>query len=64
MIKKKNLCLFLTFNQTLNNWKKNGILDRELTLYKELINKKLISLTIISYSKIDEKNLLENLKIK
>lgn len=59
MIKKKNLCLFLTFDQTLNNWKKNGILDRELTLYKELINKKIISLTIVSYSKINEKNLLD-----
>ena len=47
----KKLCLFLTYGQSLGTWDKNGTLLRELDIYKNLLEQKKITLTIISYSK-------------
>lgn len=34
----KNLAIFLTYNTSLESWKKNGTFDRELSIYKRFLN--------------------------
>lgn len=45
-----HLALFLTYGNSLQTWKTAGILDRELALYRGLVDKG-IRLTIVSYGK-------------
>ena len=60
----KKLCLFLTYGQSLSTWDKNGTLLRELDIYKNLLEQKKTTLTIISYSKKNELHLLNSFELK
>ena len=62
--KKINLVLFLTLGGSLKQWSKEGILDRELALYKKL-EKHNISTSIISFGdKTEEEILIKHPYIK
>ena len=62
--KKINLVLFLTLGGSLKQWSKEGILDRELALYKKL-EKNNISTSIISFGdKTEEEILIKHPYIK
>ena len=55
--KKINLVLFLTLGGSLQQWSKDGILDRELALYKKLKEYD-ISTSVISFGDKTEKEIL------
>ena len=62
--KKLNLVLFLTLGGSLQQWSKEGILDRELALYKKLKERD-ISTSIISFGdKTEEEILIKHPYIK
>ena len=56
--KKLNLVLFLTLGGSLQQWSKEGILDRELALYKKLKEYD-ISTSIISFGDKTEEEILK-----
>ena len=56
--KKLNLVLFLTLGGSLQQWRKEGILDRELALYKKLKEYD-ISTSIISFGDKTEEEILK-----
>ena len=52
-MKKYRIALFMTFDVSLREWNRLGILQRELDIYRELTNES-IELTIFSYGDDDE----------
>ena len=54
------IIVFLTYNRSLENWKEDGTLDRELKYYSILSNKLNAEITFFSYASQDESFLLKN----
>ena len=56
---KINLLLFLTYNSSLNSWKKANILDREISLYKKYLNESENKINIISFGDFQDSKLVQ-----
>ena len=58
-----HIVVFFTFDISLKNWHELGILNREVLLYKKLIEKE-HKVTFITFGNAEDSNILNNSKIK
>ena len=58
-----NLYVFFTYNTSLDDWKKNGTLEREINYYSKF-KRKNIKVTFVTYGENDKKHLKKNSGIK
>lgn len=60
-----NIALFFTYDVSLRDWQRLGLLDRELELYNSITKNTDIKFTFVTYGNDDDKNILaENKNIK